>query len=575
MADYDGMTPGEILADTSVADFISSLGLGIAEAQRELDRNAIEQLDAYSAPVPGLGDRSLIGLGFVPAFYHYQHADLSCSLQLSLRVQKEVGVDFGIEANFGRRDSSDASRESERETSSAGSSTRALTRRAELEVANTATGSVTIGGRDYPMEGETARERVDRLAERLRGSEDVDRVVIDERPSAVNPTTDAPPELLQTSPNAVAFISQRTPVALIRVSENVRTAYRLNDASTVDQAPGADIAETAADLEQAIAAEGFSTWLTPPGACYMQDPLLFDHDSDQPQAASYELLLVWASLVKVGGIQVTLEGHTDTSGTTSYNQDLSRRRAETVRSFMVRYGAPEDSIAIEALGETDPAVATGDGVRRQENRRVEMRLSETAAFVTVQDDTAALASPTPDLTAGGSGNGVVALSGDPEDPAELSGHSVTVLGETFALRGGAASGLPADSSEAFAANFADDVNAADGLGVDADRLGPVVMLRRASDSMQLTLLTSSSREMAIDSREGITVTRQFEHHERERETRRRQGNRAVAVGASLGVRFARQFEMQATGNSSISARLVSVPPPEAFVELIRRQDRGE
>ena len=55
MSDYNGLRPGEILADASVADFISSLGLGIARAQQALDTNSIEQLDSFIQPIPGLG----------------------------------------------------------------------------------------------------------------------------------------------------------------------------------------------------------------------------------------------------------------------------------------------------------------------------------------------------------------------------------------------------------------------------------------------------------------------------------------------------------------------------------------
>lgn len=69
---------------------------------------------------------------------------------------------------------------------------------------------------------------------------------------------------------------------------------------------------------------------------------------------------------------VVLNGHTDTSGPDDYNMTLSERRAMTVRDVLVAFGVPADIIQVFAFGETDPAAATGDGVREPANRRVEL-----------------------------------------------------------------------------------------------------------------------------------------------------------------------------------------------------------
>jgi hypothetical protein len=65
------------------------------------------------------------------------------------------------------------------------------------------------------------------------------------------------------------------------------------------------------------------------------------------------------------------------------------------------------------------------------------------------------------------------------------------------------------------------------------------------------------------------VTREFSRTETRSLTRQNTGNRAVAFGATLDVRYSRQFEMTVTGNSAISARLVSIPAPPQFLEAIR------
>jgi outer membrane protein OmpA-like peptidoglycan-associated protein len=75
----------------------------------------------------------------------------------------------------------------------------------------------------------------------------------------------------------------------------------------------------------------------------------------------------------VGGVLVI--GHTDTSGSTAYNQGLSERRASVVRDALVARGISAASIRTEAHGETDLARPTRDGVREPLNRRTAVTIS--------------------------------------------------------------------------------------------------------------------------------------------------------------------------------------------------------
>jgi outer membrane protein OmpA-like peptidoglycan-associated protein len=65
-------------------------------------------------------------------------------------------------------------------------------------------------------------------------------------------------------------------------------------------------------------------------------------------------------------------GHADRSGPTNYNQRLSERRAEAVKSALVREGVPGNIIQTSGRGENENLVATADGVREPRNRRVEI-----------------------------------------------------------------------------------------------------------------------------------------------------------------------------------------------------------
>ncbi|SDE48597.1 OmpA family protein [Rhodospira trueperi] len=72
-------------------------------------------------------------------------------------------------------------------------------------------------------------------------------------------------------------------------------------------------------------------------------------------------------------VAMRVVGHADRSGSADYNQALSERRAVAVADALTNMGLTVreiDTLALEAQGETAPAVPTGDGVREPRNRRV-------------------------------------------------------------------------------------------------------------------------------------------------------------------------------------------------------------
>src|SRR5262245_1882025 len=87
-------------------------------------------------------------------------------------------------------------------------------------------------------------------------------------------------------------------------------------------------------------------------------------------------------LARVSGILVThpdlkleIEGHTDSVGSDSYNQGLSERRAESVRSYLVSQNIAPQTITTEGFGESRPVASNDNAAGRQRNRRVELVVS--------------------------------------------------------------------------------------------------------------------------------------------------------------------------------------------------------
>jgi outer membrane protein OmpA-like peptidoglycan-associated protein len=90
-------------------------------------------------------------------------------------------------------------------------------------------------------------------------------------------------------------------------------------------------------------------------------------------------------LAKVSGIvlaypslRLAVEGHTDSVGTDDYNQQLSEKRAEAVRQYLVQQGISGDTIVATGFGKTAPIASNDTPEGRQQNRRVELVLSGDA-----------------------------------------------------------------------------------------------------------------------------------------------------------------------------------------------------
>ncbi|MEL6335785.1 MAG: OmpA family protein [Pseudomonadota bacterium] len=68
-------------------------------------------------------------------------------------------------------------------------------------------------------------------------------------------------------------------------------------------------------------------------------------------------------------------GHTDSTGSTSYNQDLSERRANSVTSALLSNGVDRRRVASYGVGETQPITTNSTASGRAQNRRVEITIT--------------------------------------------------------------------------------------------------------------------------------------------------------------------------------------------------------
>jgi outer membrane protein OmpA-like peptidoglycan-associated protein len=89
-------------------------------------------------------------------------------------------------------------------------------------------------------------------------------------------------------------------------------------------------------------------------------------------AAQSRLNQVAEALMATKERKLTVEGHTDSQGSSSYNQVLSQRRADAVRSYIISRGYPAELIQAQGIGKDRPVADNGNPEGRANNRRVEI-----------------------------------------------------------------------------------------------------------------------------------------------------------------------------------------------------------
>ncbi|UGU17628.1 OmpA family protein [Sinomicrobium kalidii] len=103
--------------------------------------------------------------------------------------------------------------------------------------------------------------------------------------------------------------------------------------------------------------------------------ILFDLNKAtiKPESASV-LDQIVSVLNEYPNANFTVEGHTDSSGSADYNQNLSQKRAESVRKYLAEKGINPSRLSSIGYGEDKPIADNATAAGRKENRRVEINL---------------------------------------------------------------------------------------------------------------------------------------------------------------------------------------------------------
>ncbi|MBL4867435.1 MAG: OmpA family protein, partial [Pseudomonadales bacterium] len=107
----------------------------------------------------------------------------------------------------------------------------------------------------------------------------------------------------------------------------------------------------------------------------MPGNLTFATNSSDVQSNFYAVLNSVADVFKeFGKTNVKVTGHTDSTGSESFNMTLSQKRAQSVANYLMSQSIASNRVRAEGWGESSPIATNDTSAGREQNRRVEIKI---------------------------------------------------------------------------------------------------------------------------------------------------------------------------------------------------------
>ncbi|GAW85259.1 hypothetical protein bplSymb_SCF00501P006 [Bathymodiolus platifrons methanotrophic gill symbiont] len=97
--------------------------------------------------------------------------------------------------------------------------------------------------------------------------------------------------------------------------------------------------------------------------------------ADLVPGASIGIDLLVTYMEKNPGKKVTLEGHTDNTGSAKLNKELSQKRADFIRDVLISKGVSVERITAIGYGQSQPIESNNSPAGRQKNRRIDIKFN--------------------------------------------------------------------------------------------------------------------------------------------------------------------------------------------------------
>ncbi len=161
----------------------------------------------------------------------------------------------------------------------------------------------------------------------------------------------------------------------IMLAERTREANNAKMAEANAQQQAAMAQEQTAQAQAELAA--LKAKPTPRGLVLTLGDVLFDTSKAELNSGASRKMDQLAQFLKDHPERrVQIDGFTDSVGTDSYNEDLSQRRADSVKNALLARGIDSSRIGTEGYGKSYPVASNSESAGRQMNRRVEVVIGD-------------------------------------------------------------------------------------------------------------------------------------------------------------------------------------------------------
>lgn len=599
-----------ILQQVDVSEIFTSLALGIAEAQQKLDDNSVAQIIRLSETE--VAGKSLLELGFVPAFYSFAYADISAKINLKMALKEsfDLGIKFDISIasskGYTEKDQTFIKEDKYEHLNSKYKSSKTLTTRAKEK------SSVKIEEKSFSMnENSGCFKRIEDFKEEVLNQTTIEDVYTEIQSEKITENVSVGYDVWMEN----GYLSVEQSVEFD--TDNLGILKVTNYTSTTQSDLEIDVNGSDADGDFLIAnnfpatlaaafAENTGTvyGISKSGQFYQHNgtafvpvdsTFYFIHDNVRtPNKRRRGDEITYGENLKGAGdfgtitentlatqkivhqalrflkhsysdADITITGYTDASGEDTYNNKLGDRRAIALKKHIF---GDDASIKLASKGES---VADQSGTKIKSNDR--------KATISLDSDY------------------IIFINGKMRDTA-TPGISTTKPNKFVFVKTYAA---PADTnklefkygSEIFhfytATSFSqvqDYIKTKSQSFIQEDRYGRTYSLHNEA-VVKYYFFSQNSNDIKIEhsketSEDGNstedsylstdTVNSQSKMNDNVKENSK---NNSFAMNASLDLRMSKQFEMSMEGSASMSARLVAVPAPEAFIIHIKNPTSGQ
>lgn len=530
MAVQDFANGANILQQVDVSQIFKSLAMGIAEAQQELDDNSIAQLERLSETE--LAGKSLLELGFVPAFYSFTYADISASIHL--RMAEKTSLELGFAASFDYSSSSGA----ESDFSNLSKEHQFFSEKEEFRsnrkfsMKSSSTSRIKVNNQYYALDqNEGAVSMIEKMHDELLEQEEIERVNI-QRSEAYTTVYKTEQNFTGLAITSFAAVTADFGAVSVPISTDFATTFPSSPP------PGM------------FGFSGSKVWGLAPGPIDLEfyfdfDKRIMDFDYDQT-VSTYDKRAVFNALGAIlrtdPSLVIKIEGYTDGSGPNNYNDHLSIDRCNALLNWLVAKGADLTQLQPHGNGET---LAGSNQNPAAQFRKVTVILPPGRSYIYYP-----VYNPSPTFS--------------PPGPAGAS--FLLAAASSFVVTNESASQF--ESGESTYTLLSDYV-AGNSTHFYSETREDILHLLHKDTELTFMAYSEESENIEIVAEEGSEEEIRVYNNENETEriqslATKNRSDRTFAASASVDFRFSRQFEMSVEGSASMSAHMVAVPPPEAF-----------